>query len=99
MSIQNEQITEKKEKNDIVIRSRKHIDISGVTEVISFDENSVAMLTVCGEMALEGEALKIGVLDTDRGMVSVDGKISAVIYYDESPAPEKRKRFGGLFSR
>ena len=99
MSIQNEQTTEKKEKNDIVIRSRKHIDISGVTEVISFDENSVVMLTVCGEMALEGESLRIGVLDTDRGMVSVDGKISAVIYYDESPMPEKRKRFGGLLGR
>lgn len=96
MSLQNEQTTE---KNDIIIRSRKHIDISGVTEVISFDEKSVVMLTVCGEMALEGEGLKIGVLDTDRGMVSVDGKISAVIYYDESPASEKRKRFGGIFGR
>ena len=80
------------EKNDILIRSRKHIDITGVRDVVSFDDRAVVMITSGGDMTVEGEDLKIGVLDTDKGIVSVDGKISAVIYYDDSPN-EKRKLF------
>ena len=80
------------EKNDILIRSRKHIDITGVRDVVSFDDRAVVMITSGGDMTVEGEDLKIGVLDTDKGIVSIDGKISAVIYYDDSPN-EKRKLF------
>ena len=81
------------EKNDILIRSRKHIDITGVRDVISFDEREVVMVTNGGDMTVEGEDLKIGVLDTEKGVVSVDGKISAVVYYDEAPSG-KHKLFG-----
>ena len=94
MMIGEDHKAEKNEKNDIAIRSRKHIDVTGVKEVLSFDENFVSMVTVCGEMTVEGEGLKIETLDTDRGIVSVNGKISAVIYYDEQPHFEKKKIFG-----
>ena len=80
------------DKNDILIRSRKHIDITGVRDVISFDDRAVVMTTSGGDMTVEGDELKIGVLDTDKGIVSVDGKISAVIYYDSEPS-EKRRLF------
>ena len=80
------------DKNDILIRSRKHIDITGVKDVISFDDRAVVMTTSGGDMTVEGDELKIGVLDTEKGVVSVDGKISAVIYYDDDPT-EKRKLF------
>ena len=81
------------DKNDIFIRSRKHIDITGVKDVVSFDDRSVVMITSGGDMAVEGEELKIGALDTDKGIVSVDGKIGAVIYYDGAPT-ERRRLFG-----
>ena len=80
------------DKNDILIRSRKHIDITGVKDVISFDDRAVVMTTSGGDMTVEGDELKIGVLDTEKGIVSVDGKISTVIYYDDDPT-EKRKLF------
>ena len=80
------------DKNDILIRSRKHIDITGVRDVVSFDDRSVVMTTSGGDMTVEGDDLKIGVLDTDKGIASVDGKISAVIYYDDEPTG-KRKLF------
>ena len=70
------------EKNDILVRSRKHIDVTGVRDVVSFDDRAVVIVTVGGDMAVEGENLKIGALDIDKGIVSVDGKINAVIYYD-----------------
>ena len=81
------------EKNDILVRSRKHIDVTGVRDVISFDASSVVMVTSGGDMTVEGEELKIEVLDTDKGVVSIDGKICAVVYYDTKPT-EKRGLFG-----
>ena len=81
------------EKNDILIRSRGHIDVTGVRDVLSFDDRAVVMITSGGEMTVEGADLKIGVLDTDKGIVSIDGKICAVIYYDGAPT-EKKRLFG-----
>ena len=78
------------DKNDILIRSRKHIDVTGVRDVVSFDDRSVVMVTSGGDMAVEGDELKIGVLDIEKGVVSVDGRIGAVIYYDADPAPKHR---------
>lgn len=83
--------------HNISIRDRKHIDISGVKEVVSFDDTSVVMVTVGGDMTVEGDNLKIGVLDTDRGLVSIDGKISALLYEDESSTDGKKGILGKIF--
>jgi sporulation protein YabP len=85
--------TELADENDIYVRSRNHVDRTGVKDVLSFDERSVVAVTSGGNLALEGEDLRISVLDTDRGVVAVDGRISAVIYYDSAPAV-KRNLFG-----
>ena len=94
MEIQGIQSAERQEKSDIAIRSRKRIDITGVKEVLSFDDSSVSMITRCGEITVEGEGLKIETLDTDKGIVAVDGKIDAVIYFDHTDRPEKKRFFG-----
>ena len=84
-------------KHDVAIKGRKHIDISGVREVISFDDISVVMVTEGGEMTVEGNDLKIGVLDTERGVVAIDGKINALFYDDGNMANEKKGFLGKLF--
>ena len=97
VNTQENKTPEKKESNDIAIRSRRHIDVTGVKDVQSFDDRSVSAITCLGEMVIEGEELRIETLDTDRGIISVDGKICAVIYYDEHDRAEKKQLFGGIF--
>ena len=75
-------------------KSREGISISGVCDVISFDENGVALETSCGNMALEGEGLHITVLNITDGKVEIEGKINGLYYYEEKPAVKK-----GLFGR
>lgn len=79
--------------HDCYIHSRAHMDITGVSEVVSFDESVVVLITGCGEMTLEGQDLRIGTLDTEKGVVSVDGKISA-LYYMDSLSKKRRGLFG-----
>jgi sporulation protein YabP len=65
-------------------RERDGIDVSGVLDVVSFDESGVVMETSCGSMAVEGEGLHVTVLNLADGMVNIDGRISGVYYFDNS---------------
>ena len=79
---------------EIKLISRKHFDVNGVKEVESFDEENVTLRTVCGLLSVDGKGLKISVLDIDKGIVSLDGRIDAVYFSDEV---QEKKR--GLFGR
>lgn len=83
-----------KQSHEIYLKHRREMNINGVKDVDSFDEGMTVLQTVDGELTVEGEGLKIGTLDTDKGIVTVSGKINAV-YYSSDESSEKR----GLMSR
>lgn len=91
MNIQSE-----KETHEIRVGMRKEMSITGVKEVISFDETSVSLKSLCGEMTVEGNDLKVGVLDTDKGVVTLEGRIDT-IYYSSDTTEEKHGFFSKLF--
>ena len=64
---------------------RREITVKGVSEVISFDETNVRLVTVCGILNLEGEGLRIHVLNTKEGTVAVTGKLNGVLYEEDQP--------------
>ena len=87
---------EQERKHALSMGARRHVSISGVTEVESFDEQTVILSTDCGEMTLEGEGLHIGTLDIARGVVEVDGKVNGIYYSDGVPTRRgfRAKLFG-----
>jgi sporulation protein YabP len=88
-----EQETEKR-RHRLSLDRRARLEIEGVVEVESFDDVGILLLTDCGELNIEGKELKIGVLDTDKGVLSIEGRVDAV-YYSE----ERQKRGRSLFSK
>ena len=82
--------------HEIRIGQRKEMSVSGVKEVVSFDAETVVLRSVCGEMTVEGSGLKVGGLDTDRGVVTLSGRIDS-IYYSDDKAEEKHGFFSKLF--
>lgn len=86
--------SEIKKEHEIKLLKRKEMSISGVLEVISFDEESVRLMSVEGEIYVEGEDIKIGVLDTDRGIVTLSGRVNGFYYVSEEKNEKK-----GFFSR
>ena len=83
-----------KRTHEIRLVDRGEMSISGVDEVVGFDEENLRLRTSVGELFVEGTDIKIGALDTDSGRVTLSGKINALYYAGES---EKDKK--GLFSR
>ncbi len=84
-----------KQIHEIRLGMRKEMSVTGVKEVLSFDESCVVLKSACGEMTVEGSDLRVGALDTERGIVSLCGKIDTVYYTDER-LTEKRG-LGRLF--
>ena len=89
--------TDAKKEHEIKLIKRKDLSVSGVLEVISFDEESARLMSVEGEIFVEGEGIKIGVLDTDRGVVTLSGKIDGIYYAEDSK--NEKKGFFARFSR
>lgn len=79
--------------HNLVLEDRKMLTVSGVSDVDSFDEQTVIIFTDMGELTVRGANLHINRLSVDVGELTVEGNIAALIYSDESP------KSGGFFSR
>lgn len=69
-----------KQNSNIIIENRKKVNISGVKECVSFDDETVILETALGNLTLKGEKLHIINFDTKSGDFSLEGKIYAVAY-------------------
>lgn len=90
----NQDKTHSEAAHTVSLAARAHVEIGGAVEVKSFDEQSVVLDTVCGQLLLEGEGLHVGTLDMARGMLVINGKITA-LYYTDAPAARKKGLFRG----
>ncbi len=82
------------------LRDRKVLELRGVTDVISFDEETVELSTVCGTLTVEGNGLHVQTLNLAEGIVNVEGTVSALSYGDLNEPEEKGEKngfFGKLF--
>ena len=76
----------------MTLNERKNLTMTGVTEVVSFDDSTVILHTGLGTLIVHGKDLQLKTLSLDGGQVVVDGSISALIYEEPRPA-------GGLLGR
>ena len=88
----NESVSRK--THSIASSGREGIKITGVSDVLSFDDHGIALETDVGSMAVEGEDLHVTVLNITDGIVEIDGRINAIYYYENRPTAKR-----GLFSR
>ena len=70
----------------LTLNERKQLTMTGVTEVVSFDDTAVVLRTVLGTLEVQGQGLQLKTLSIDGGQVAVDGHISA-LYYEEPRQP------------
>ncbi|HIR30439.1 MAG TPA: sporulation protein YabP [Candidatus Faecousia faecavium] len=59
---------------------RQQLTMTGVTEVVSFDDTTVVLQTSLGTLVVQGQELQLKNLSLEGGQVSVSGTVSALIY-------------------
>ena len=74
----------------LTLNQREALPLTGVTEVVSFDENAVILKTHLGTLHVLGENLVLKTLSVEGGQVAVDGHVSSLVY--EEPRPERLLR-------
>ena len=62
------------------LEGREKLSVSGVEDVVRFDENCIVTTTSAGTLIITGEELHIGKLSLDGGELHVDGRIDSVAY-------------------
>ena len=81
-----------RKSHNLILEDRKKFTLTGIKDVLSFDDNTIMLDTSLGKLAVKGEDLKLGQFDTQKGDVSGTGKIYAVVYTQDEQS-------GGFFSR
>ena len=79
--------------HSLTLESRERLTMTGVTEVVRFDEDEVELRTELGTLLVQGRELKLRTLSPKGGNVAVEGTVT-VLSYEE---PRARRGFGGLF--
>lgn len=81
--------------HSIVLEDRKRASISGVTDVESFDEETVILMTEEGELIIRGCGLHINRIDVEAGDLTLEGEIQSFTYTEEEAI--RGGFFGKLF--
>ena len=79
----------------VTLNERKQLTVTGVSEVVSFDETAVIARTELGTLVVQGKDLQLKTLLPEGGQVSVEGTVSALIYEEPRPAGSRWRRFWG----
>ncbi len=81
---------------NLILENRGKLSISGVLDVLSFDDQVVILETELGLLTVKGENLRINKLSIDTSEVIVEGDIASLAYSDNKTV-EKNK--GSIISK
>lgn len=64
----------------IIIQNRKIIQLTGIKDVISFDEKEVILETIQGVLTIKGNELHVSRLTVEKGEADLEGMIDSFFY-------------------
>lgn len=77
----------------LTLTQRSNLTMTGVTEVVSFDDGAVILRTELGTLVVQGCELQLKTLSVEGGQVAIEGNVAALIY------EEPRQQKGGFMHR
>ena len=80
----------------LMMQNRSALSVSGIRDVVSFDENQVILDTDMGLLTMKGKDLHVSRLTLEKGEVDVDGTVDSLVY---SSNESYRKSGESLFNR
>ena len=64
----------------LTLNERRQLTMTGVSEVISFEDTSVVLRTELGVLVIQGQSLQLKTLSLEGGQVAVEGSVAALHY-------------------
>lgn len=82
---------------NLVLENREKLSISGVNDVLSFDDQIVILETQLGLLTIKGENLRINKLSIDSEEVVIEGEINNLMYSDKELDKKNNSFLGKIF--
>jgi len=82
---------------NLVLENREKLSISGVLDVLSFDDQIVILETELGLLNVKGENLRINKLSIDTSEVVIEGEVYNISYSEKSSDKNKSSLLGKIF--
>lgn len=82
---------------NIILENREKLNITGILDVFSFDDQIIIIETELGLLSIKGENLKINKLSLDTSDFAVDGKITSLTYSETNNITTKKSN--GILSK
>ncbi len=84
-------------RSNIILENRKKLTLTGVEEVISFDDEKILLNTKLGFLTIKGSELKMNKLDVQNGDVIIVGNVASIVYSSKEIKKEKESIISKLF--
>lgn len=82
---------------EIILRNRKDLEITGVKRMYSLDENQFIIETTLGKMKIGGTNLVMQQLDISKGVLIITGSINLIEYSDNIKTKKDTSFIAKLF--
>ncbi len=77
---------------NLILENREKLNVSGVIDVLSFDDQIVIVETELGLLTVKGENIRINKLSLDTSEIIVEGEINSLTYSNKDLDKKERWR-------
>ena len=74
---------------NVILENRKKLTMTGIKDVLSFDDEVVVVESELGLINIKGTDLKVNKISVESGDVIVEGTVRAIEYSDKDIGPKQ----------
>ena len=81
----------------LTLQNRGSVMLTGVKDVVAFDENQVVLDTELGLLTIKGKDLHVNRLSLEKGEIDIEGRTDSLVYSAGGGAKSGESFFAKLF--
>ncbi|MBO5652790.1 MAG: sporulation protein [Clostridia bacterium] len=85
-----------REGHSLSLRDRESLSLSGVEDVLSFDEAVISCRTTMGDLVIEGSGLRIADFSSEKKALAVVGTVNGLYYENKRERGKGTRLLGWL---
>ena len=79
--------------HQIMLYNREKGNLTGILDVISFDENTIVLDTDMGLLTIKGKDLHVSRLTLEKGEIDIEGQADSLVYSSSESLKRPASRF------
>ncbi|MFL0195148.1 sporulation protein YabP [Clostridium sp. WILCCON 0269] len=95
--MEKKEINMEDKKSLLSLEGRRKLILTGIIEVVSFNEDQIVLNTNLGTLNIKGKALKMNKLDVQNGDVIIIGVINSCAYTSSEPKKKRQNLISRIF--